>query len=119
MFDWAGSCNFIDAKGDLSMVTQIKDEVLVLTDDGERVEKLRRKLREYVNRGYAHRAPEVDPSAVYRYRLLALLLNQKIVDLADFKSKCTRLDAYHEAVTIIRAYNSGDHTKIDKGTGLS
>ena len=105
--------------------TQMKSNVLVLTQDAEQLAKLRRKYEEYEKR-YRFMAPETDPAGVYRLGLLGELLEKQIVDVDAVAQEWRTKFGWHyeavfqEAVAIIAAYNSGDLSAIrpNSGTGL-
>ena len=97
-------------------------DTISLTDDIEQQAKLRRKLEEYDAR-LQFQAPEVDPHATYKQRVLAELLEDGSVDVCDLRSREQECSWYHapsfdDAVNLIAAYNANDLRRVYGGSGL-
>lgn len=100
----------------------LKNDVLFLTTDPDRKAKLERKLKEYKGR-YFYQAPWICPLDTYKLSLLDRLLKRQALDAYEAerefaKNSWHQPDAFHEAIAIINAYNTGDLGSLRGGTGL-
>jgi hypothetical protein len=98
-------------------------EKISLTDDPVQRAKLQRKREEYQARIEA-KLPHVNYDALVKERVLAELLDQGSVDVADLRSRlpvpCPDFDRlYANAVAVVAAYNADETVALTGGTRLT
>lgn len=97
---------------------------IVLTDDLELLDKLRRKVKEYGERvGFT--APEADPHGTYKRDILQRLLDRGNISAKELGEELKArygsgfsVGAFNDAYGVIAKYNSKEFEGVRGGTGL-